>query len=90
MRKRHQIQHMENRCKFYQADIDNISSYKYDLITSNPPYILKSKIKNLEEDVKCFEPRLALNGGYDGISVIKLLINKSSVLLKKMEKLLLK
>ena len=80
------IQHLENRCKFYQADIDNISSYKYDLITSNPPYIIKSKIKNLEEDVKCFEPRLALDGGYDGISVIKLLINKSSVLLKKMEK----
>ena len=83
------IQHLENRCKFYQADIDNISSYKYDLITSNPPYIVKSKIRNLEEDVKCFEPRLALDGGYDGISVIKLLINKSSVLLKKNGKMII-
>ena len=83
------IQHLENRCKFYQADIDNIYSYKYDLITSNPPYITKNKIRNLEEDVKCFEPRLALDGGHDGISVIKLLINKSSVLLKKNGKMII-
>ena len=83
------IQHLENRCKFYQADIDNLYSSKYDLITSNPPYILKNKIRNLEEDVKSFEPRLALDGGYDGISVIKLLINKSSVLLKKNGKMII-
>ena len=83
------IQHLENRCKFYKADIDNISSSKYDLITSNPPYIIKNKIRNLEEDVKSFEPKLALDGGYDGISVIKLLINKSSVLLKKNGKMII-
>ena len=39
--------------------------------------------------MKCFEPRLALDGGYDGISVIKLLINKSSVLLKKNGKMII-
>ena len=83
------IQHLENRCKFYQANIDNIYSSKYDLITSNPPYISKSEIRNLEEDVKCFEPKLALDGGYDGISVIKLLISKSSVLLKKNGKMII-
>jgi len=83
------IQHLENRCKFYQANIDNLYSSKYDLITSNPPYIEKNEIRYLEEDVKCFEPKLALDGGYDGISVIKLLIKKSSVLLKKNGKMLI-
>ena len=39
--------------------------------------------------MKCFEPKLALDGGYDGISVIKLLIKKSSVLLKKNGKMLI-
>ena len=83
------IQHLENRCKFYKADIDNISSSKYDLITSNPPYIETDKIRFLEDDVRCFEPRLALDGGPDGISIINILIKKSSVLLKKNGKMII-
>ena len=83
------IQHLENRCKFYKADIDNISSSKYDLITSNPPYIETGKIRFLEDDVRCFEPRLALDGGPDGISIINILIKKSSVLLKKNGKMIM-
>ena len=50
---------------------------------SNPPYICSYKIKNLSKDIKKFEPRLALDGGNDGLDVIKKIIYKSKTILKK-------
>ena len=55
---------------------------RFDLIVSNPPYINKKDIKNLEDDVKKFEPKLALDGGNDGLDVIKKVIYKSRSILK--------
>ena len=49
---------------------------------SNPPYIEKKDIKNLAEDIKKFEPKLALDGGNDGLDVIKKVIYKSKSILK--------
>ena len=77
------MQQLGNRIKFINTDIDNFFSYKYDLIVSNPPYIKKSKISSLIEDVKNFEPKLALDGGPDGLSAVLKVITKSSKLLKK-------
>lgn len=39
---------------------------KFDLIISNPPYIEAAQIENLADEVRLFEPRLALDGGIDG------------------------
>ena len=39
----------------------------YDLIISNPPYIKKCELKYLEIDFIKFEPKLALDGGVDGL-----------------------
>ena len=83
------IQQLENRSKFLKADIDKIYADKYDFIVSNPPYINKNKIRYLEEDVRLFEPILALDGGINGISLIELLIKKSSMLLKKNGKMIM-
>ena len=77
------MQQFGNRIKFINTDIDNFFSNKYDLIVSNPPYIKKSKLSSLIEDVKNFEPKLALDGGPDGYSTILKVIAKSSKLLKK-------
>ena len=77
------MQQLGNRIKFINTDIDNFFSYKYDLIVSNPPYIKKSKLSSLIEDVKNFEPKLALDGGPDGFSTILKVIAKSSKLLRK-------
>ncbi len=83
------MQHVENRIKFINTNIDNFFSYKYDLIVTNPPYLNKLNISNLEEDVKCYEPRIALDGGLDGFSEINKIIKKCSSLMKKNGKLII-
>ena len=72
-----------NRARFKVFDINKFCLGKYDLIVSNPPYIPLKDIKNLSKDIKNHEPILALNGGIDGLDLIKKVIYKSSSLLKK-------
>ena len=83
------IQHLENRIKFIHSDIDKFLGSKYDIVVSNPPYISSSDVNGLSEDIKFYEPKLALNGGPDGYSKIKKVIKKSSKLLKNRGKLIL-
>ena len=78
-----------SRLKLYKSDVDKFNLGKYDLIVSNPPYIKTCKLKYLERDVAEFEPRLALDGGLDGLSEIRKVIKKSSELVKKNGKLIL-
>jgi len=73
---------LTQRTKFYRKSLNEIYQNKFDLIVSNPPYIVKKDIKNLNEDVKRFEPKLALDGGKDGLDVIKKVIYKSRSILK--------
>ena len=80
---------LETRTKFYKTDVDKFSLGKYDLIISNPPYVNKFDLKYLDKDVACFEPRLALDGGLDGLSEIRKVIIKSSELIKKNGKFIL-
>ena len=80
---------LERRVKFFKSDVDKFAIGKYDLIVSNPPYIKTSYLKYLESDVIKFEPKLALDGGLDGLSVIRKVIKKSSELLKKNGKFIL-
>ena len=83
------LQHLVNRVKFYNSDIDKFFLGKYDLILSNPPYIKKLDLKYLVRDVALYEPSLSLNGGKDGLSEITKVINKASDLIKKNGKLIL-
>jgi len=76
------IQQVENRITFIHSDIDKFCSNKYDFIVSNPPYIKKLKLNDLNEDVKKFEPTNALDGGINGVDIYKKVITKGSKLLK--------
>ena len=75
---------LSSRAKFYARQLNSIYGYKFDLIVSNPPYIKNSDIKNLSDDIKKFEPKIALDGGNDGLDVITKIIYKSSTILKKL------
>jgi release factor glutamine methyltransferase len=71
------------RSKFKVIDLDKFNIGKYDLIVSNPPYIPSREIKNLSKGVTNFEPLIALDGGIDGLDLIKKVIYKSNHLLKR-------
>ena len=82
-------QNVHNRLKLFKSNVDKFLIGKYDLIVSNPPYIKKNDLKYLEKDVSKFEPKFALNGGLDGLSEIRKVIKKSSVLVKTNGKFIL-
>ena len=72
-----------NRSNFITCDLNKYNSGKYDLIVSNPPYIATKDIKNLNKDIINYEPKIALDGGVDGLDLIKEVIYKSNHLLKR-------
>ena len=78
-----------SRLKLYKSNVDKFNLGKYDVIVSNPPYIKTSKLKYLERDVAEFEPKLALDGGLDGLSEIRKVTKKASELIKKNGKFIL-
>jgi len=80
---------VEKRTKLYKSDVDKFTQGKYDLIVSNPPYIKSSDLKYLDSDVLEFEPKSALDGGLDGLSVIRKVVKKSSELIKRNGKFIL-
>ena len=82
------LQQVDDRIKFINSNVDKYNYGKYDLVVSNPPYIKKIRISRLEEDVKNFEPNIALDGGYSGYSELKKVVVNSSNLLKRNGKLI--
>ena len=83
------LHHLQNKIKFFNIDVDKFNSNNYDLIISNPPYINKVDLNRLDEDVRLYEPRLALYGGITGFEEIKKIIEKSYKLLKYNGKLII-
>ena len=73
---------MSSKVKFFVRSHKLIFEKKFDLIVSNPPYIQTKDIKNLSDDIKMYEPRMALDGGNDGLDLIKKFIYKSKEILK--------
>ena len=73
---------LSNRIKFLHKPFEKLYRKKFDLIVSNPPYIRRKDIKNLSDDIKKFEPKMALDGGNDGLDLIKKIIYKSKKILK--------
>ena len=64
---------------FLQSDLyENFpKEIRFDIIVSNPPYISTDEIARLEKQVRDFEPKLALDGGRDGLDFYKKIINLS-------------
>lgn len=73
---------VENQITFIESDLfRNLRKEKYDMIISNPPYIKRDIIKTLNKEVQK-EPKIALDGGYDGLDFYRKIISKSDEYLK--------
>ena len=83
------LHRVDDRIKFYNKSIINLYNFKFDLLVSNPPYIERKNIKNLDDGIRKYEPLIALNGGNDGLDVIKKVIYKAKAILKVNGKLAL-
>ncbi len=66
-----------------------ISSASFDIIVSNPPYIVSSAIGELDREVRGFDPHLALDGGPDGLAAYRALVPQAVKCLKEGALLLL-
>ncbi len=79
---------LESKIRFLKGNLfeplkDLKCDIKFDIIVSNPPYIPSEEINNLQIEVSGYEPRLALDGGEDGLDFYRKIINKSVEYLKK-------
>jgi release factor glutamine methyltransferase len=68
---------VENRCEFKVGNLFDPLTEKVDMILSNPPYIQTDQIEKLQEEVKIWEPREALDGGKDGLDYIRKIIKQA-------------
>ena len=66
----------QNAVQFIQSDLFNNIPEKFDIIVSNPPYIPTGEIDTLSPEVRR-EPRLALDGGRDGLDLIRKIVSQA-------------
>lgn len=67
----------------YDFNSDGFPDEKYDMVISNPPYISMSDMKNLQDEVKKWEPEAALTDYSDGIKLIEKVINLAANSIQK-------
>jgi release factor glutamine methyltransferase len=80
---------VSDRIRFETADLYPSGEQKFDIIVSNPPYILYGAISGLAPEVKDHEPRIALDGGEDGLDQYRRIISGASEKLKEKGMLIL-
>lgn len=74
---------VSNRVAFVRADLlaPFVASAHFHAILSNPPYIRSAEIDALQPEVRAFDPRIALDGGRDGLRFYREIIPRSIPLL---------
>ena len=73
-----------SKLKFLMSDIKDFeNNEKFDVVVSNPPYISKEDFPSLQNEIKDYEPRIALTDSNDGLDFYKIISKRSKSLLKK-------
>ena len=74
--------HVQDRITFVESNLfQDLAQEKYDIIVSNPPYIRSEEIEKLDKEVKR-EPKVALDGGKDGLEFYRKIIDQGYQYLK--------
>jgi len=70
---------LEASVKFHHTDLlDGFAEASVDIVVSNPPYVRAAECDRLPRLVRDFEPRMALDGGPDGLQVISRLVSEAA------------
>ena len=69
------LKKLEHQIDLRLIDINKIKD-KYDIIVSNPPYLTECEYEKAQEEIKNFEPKVALVGGADGLQIYRILSKK--------------
>ena len=73
-----------SKLNFLMSDIKDFeNNEKFDVVVSNPPYISKEDFPSLQNEIKDYEPRIALTDSNDGLDFYKIISKRSKSLLKK-------
>ncbi len=78
------VHDVSKRIRFIQTNLfDGLSKRKlYDSVVSNPPYVPTDDLDSLSDDIRKYEPKVALDGGKDGLDIIKQILIQSPDVLK--------
>lgn len=79
---------LSTRAKIIFTSWQNCTS-EFDIIVSNPPYIRRSMLRNLQIEIKKYEPKIALDGGFDGLTCYREIFTIARQYLKKSGRLVL-
>ena len=82
-KKNSHLNKIDNRICFKNISIEQINfDKKFDIIISNPPYLSNILLKNLDFDIRLYEPKVALQGGVLGVDLLNKIIYLASKILK--------
>jgi release factor glutamine methyltransferase len=82
-KKNAELLQVDNRLTFFEGNLfEQVAAKTFTIIVSNPPYITKAELDDLTPEVK-WEPRIALDGGADGLDFYRALIAGSATLLEE-------
>ncbi|WMS41542.1 peptide chain release factor N(5)-glutamine methyltransferase [Acuticoccus sp. MNP-M23] len=74
---------LADRTLFVQSDFGAALAPVFDLVVSNPPYIATADIEQLDATVRDYDPRLALDGGIDGLDCYRTVFRQAGSMLRK-------
>ena len=74
---------LQKKLRLKKSDWFSDIHEKFDIIISNPPYIKTPEIKNLDKEVKFYDPLIALNGGFNGLRCFERIATEAKFHLKQ-------
>ena len=77
---------MIERIRFCEGDLfEPVTEFEdaFDMVVSNPPYVKREEMKDLPPDVRDWEPRLALDGGPDGLDFYRRMVEEGHAFLRE-------
>jgi len=75
--------HLSKRALFVRGDYGAPLAARFDVVVSNPPYVATDRIAQLDATVRNYDPRVALDGGPDGLNAYRVVFRQARSMLRR-------